>query len=593
MKAFARLLLVLALVAPSFASAQSQTAPAPTCTLFASAATVAPNTKVRLDWTSKNASAGYLTEVGPIPAAGYAFVVPGKNTTYAASFTGPGGSVVCRVAVVVSAGSGAAGGGATGTGTTGTGTGVPTSVPNQPNVVAPTGSAGGLTAPTGNGFVGGLVPLECRGRSTIANCDLCSLAQLIQNVSNFLLGLSVPAAALLFAWAGIRLFAARGVAEHINAAKKIFKTVLIGFLIIVSVWALVNTAMQMLMNGGQLKDWNWRTLDCRVYRAARLYNMSIKDYLNTSLPTLSGYTNVAPTSDPLYNTSQCGVGSTFSVAIGGCVDNTTGECTYSNCGIASGAGLPASQVCPSSSSYSSSIGGCVDNTTGECTYSNCGVSVVSGSGSSPSGVSASRCPSGYTYTTEEGGYCENPNNPDDWVEARDVSTSGSGTRISNPQMAAQIEAACAEITSVNCDNARRIALNESGGGRDCRTSPTGAAGCMQVLATTACGIDSSISSNCNACLASRNSTSAACSPVIDTISSNPQLGVNLGVQYIANMQNMPALQRYQDLYGACQITAAAYYAGPGAVLQAGGVISNIRVPPGAPSASSYVATACR
>ena len=104
MKAAARLLLILALVAPSFASAQAQAAPAPACRLFASATIVNYNTKVRLDWDSRNATGGYLTDVGAISPDGYAYVVPGKNTTYAASFTGPGGTIVCRVAVAVRSG---------------------------------------------------------------------------------------------------------------------------------------------------------------------------------------------------------------------------------------------------------------------------------------------------------------------------------------------------------------------------------------------------------------------------------------------------------------------------------------------------------
>lgn len=426
MKAFARLLLVLALVAPTFASAQSQTAPAPTCTLFASAATVAPNTRVRLDWTSRNATAGYLNEVGPIPSAGFAYVVPGKNTTYAASFTGPGGSVVCRTAVIVSAGGGSGGGGSTGTGTTGTGTGVPTTPAPQPNVVVPAAPTGGLTGPTGNGFIGGIVPAECRGKNTVANCDLCSLAQLIQNIANFLLGLSVPAAALLFAWAGIRLFAARGVAEHINAAKKIFKTVLIGFLIIVSVWALVNTVMNMLMKGGELGTWDWRTLDCRAVRGARLYNMSIKDYLNTSLPTLSGYVPTGPIlSGGSAFGSECPYGGTMHVTESGNTCVTSGGYNYdafnpgaNSGGCAAGGELTAENFCVRSDGFVYTPG------TGSSGSLNSGVggSGVSGSGGS-SGGGGSVCPSGYTYTSEEGGYCENPNNPDDWVEANGTSNS--------------------------------------------------------------------------------------------------------------------------------------------------------------------------
>ena len=625
MKAAVRLLFILALVAPSFASAQTPP-PAPTCTLKASAATVAPNTKVRLDWTSNNASAGYLNEVGPIPSAGFAYVVPGKNTTYAASFTGPGGSIVCRVGVAVSAPATGGGGG-----TVNTGGGTTNQPATAPNTSAPTGQSGlGLTSPTGNGFVGGIVPAECRGKSTIANCDLCSLAQMIQNLSNFMLGLSVPAAAILFAIAGIRLFGAGGVPERIKDAKKIFKTVLIGFLIIVSVWALVNTAMNMLMKGGDLGQWNWSTLDCRVYRAARLYNMSIKDYLNTSLPTLSGYTNVAPilNGGSAFGT-QCPYGGSMSVLdtgntctapggysypaqttpVGGCAIG--GEATAEGFCVRASDGFVYSPVNTSVGSGASgggiSGGGGAGVNSGGFTSCASGYSYTSDEGgycqsTDPTTPDAwtEACPTGYVFTANEGGYCEDPKNPNRWVEVDGTGGSGaSQTAGSRSARAAefnnQLSVACAQ-QGLDCNIPNRLGMNESSGGRNCTTSTTGAAGCMQVLATTACGVDSSISDACAACSASRQSLSSQCAPVIQAIRENQQMGVNLGVQYIANLQNMPALQRYQSQYGECQVTAAAYYAGPGATLdafRAGGNISNIRVPAGAQSASSYVATACR
>ncbi len=619
MKAAVRLLFILALVAPSFASAQTPP-PAPTCTLKASAATVAPNTKVRLDWTSNNASAGYLNEVGPIPSAGFAYVVPGKNTTYAASFTGPGGSIVCRVGVAVSAPATGGGGGTVNTGGTVTNPPVTT-----PNTSAPTTQTG-LTSPTGNGFVGGIVPQECRGKSTIANCDLCSLAQMIQNLSNFMLGLSVPAAAILFAIAGIRLFGAGGVPERIKDAKKIFKTVLIGFLIIVSVWALVNTAMNMLMKGGDLGQWNWSTLDCRVYRAARLYNMSIKDYLNTSLPSLSGYTNPAPilSGGSAFGT-ECPFGGSMSPTEGGNVCTTGAGQSYPAqtgtpaAGCSVGGELTVEGFCvrpdglvytPSTGSSASVNGGTTGGATtgggisGSFTSCAAGYSYTSDEGgycqsTDPTTPDAwtEACPTGYVFTANEGGYCEDPKNPNRWVEVD--GTGGSGASLTSASRSAraaefnnQISTACAQ-RNLDCDIPTRLGINESAGGRNCTTSTTGAAGCMQVLATTACGVDSTISDACAACSASRQSLSAQCAPVIQAIRENQQMGVNLGVQYIVNLQNMPALQRYQNQYGECQITAAAYYAGPGAVIEAGGVIGNVRVPPKAPSASSYVATACR
>lgn len=512
MKVAVRLLLILALVAPGIASAQPVNALVPTCKLQAAATTVGYNTKVRLDWTTTNIQSGYLTDVGAIGPKGYAFVVPGKSTTYTASFTGPNGSVVCRTAILVGIGSIPGGSGSINTDAP-IDTNLPVnlngSVDLGGNITLPTAQNIVTTSGSGGGFLGGIVPQECRSGgtndplNTVKNCDMCALGQLVQNLINFLIGLTIPIAALLFAWAGILYFSSRGNPGQIERAHKVFKSVVIGFILVIAAWTLVNTVMNMLIKGADYKNWSWSSLNCTATRQARIEqtNKTIQEYLSSSLPSLSVYTAPPVTSLP--------------------------------------------------SQYSQFV----DPTTG--------------------------CIPGDVL---QGGVCSDPETPG-------TSYKPASANSSNPDFNSQLAAACAQYN--NCDVAQRLALNESSGGRNCSTSPTGAAGCMQVLATTACGIDSSISDACGACLARRQSQSPECAPVIQTIVNNQQLGVDLGVRYISNMQNMSALQQYQNQYGTCEITAAAYYAGPGAVINARGNINSIVVPPGAMSASQYVAKACR
>ena len=361
MKAAATLLLAMALTAPSLASAQAQAAPPPTCRLDTSATVVNYNTRVRLDWQSANATGGYLTDVGSIAPSGWAYVVPGRNTTYAASFTGPGGTVVCRAAIAVRSG--------------GVGAPVNTNQPIDTNTPVPltqTVDLGGnvtlpaapsFDAPSGSGFSGGIVPAECRGRSTVANCDLCSLAQLGQNAANFLLGLSIPAAALLFAWAGIMYFSARGNTGQIQKAHTIFRSVVIGFVIAVSAWVLVITAMNMLIHGKDFQGWSWQNLDCTQTRLARRYNMSLTAFLGTL--SVKYETNNAPV-----NGGAGGGGATrgFSLTPEQ-EDKYTAECASgdaNSCNILDLVGQPtygAAGACASGSVYQqdysdSSLGSC-------------------------------------------------------------------------------------------------------------------------------------------------------------------------------------------------------------------------------------------
>jgi hypothetical protein len=107
------------------------------------------------------------------------------------------------------------------------------------------------------------------GQGQSLSCDLCSFGQLIQNLINFLLGLSVPLAAGLFAWAGILYFSSRGVPAQIERAHKIFRSVVIGFVIAVAAWTMVQAVVTTLFNKSIFLGASWSSLDCSYGRAAR------------------------------------------------------------------------------------------------------------------------------------------------------------------------------------------------------------------------------------------------------------------------------------------------------------------------------------
>lgn len=96
-----------------------------------------------------------------------------------------------------------------------------------------------------------IVPTSCSG----ADCDLCDLVQLAQNILNFAIYLSVFVAALLFAYAGIRYVSAGGNPSTISQAHSIFANVFIGLLIILAAWLVVDTLMKTL-TGGTFGPWN-------------------------------------------------------------------------------------------------------------------------------------------------------------------------------------------------------------------------------------------------------------------------------------------------------------------------------------------------
>jgi hypothetical protein len=97
----------------------------------------------------------------------------------------------------------------------------------------------------------GLVPC---GESSAASpyqaseCGLCDFIALIQNIINYLIVLALPVSAALFAWAGILLFTAGDKIEKRTQAKKIFQNVVVGLLIALAGYLIIQTILNAIVN---------------------------------------------------------------------------------------------------------------------------------------------------------------------------------------------------------------------------------------------------------------------------------------------------------------------------------------------------------
>ncbi len=79
------------------------------------------------------------------------------------------------------------------------------------------------------------------------NCGFEQLMVLINNVINFLLfDLAMPLAALIFAYAGFLLITAGGDPAKSTQVKAIIKNLLIGFIIALAAWLIINTILKTL-----------------------------------------------------------------------------------------------------------------------------------------------------------------------------------------------------------------------------------------------------------------------------------------------------------------------------------------------------------
>ena len=86
----------------------------------------------------------------------------------------------------------------------------------------------------------GIVP--CKGTA----CQACDLVKLGNNIISFLIGLGVLVAVVMVAWAGVKLVTSGGSSESVGKAKGMIWSALVGFVIILACYLLVDVFMKTL-----------------------------------------------------------------------------------------------------------------------------------------------------------------------------------------------------------------------------------------------------------------------------------------------------------------------------------------------------------
>jgi hypothetical protein len=180
---------------------------------------------------------------------------------------------------------------------------------------------------------GGLVPCGAVSAGNplgATQCGLCDFGQLIQNIINYLIVISFPISAALFAYAGILLFTASDNVGKRDQAKSIFKNVVIGLIIALSGYLVVQTVLNGLLNRNFLSGGlSWNQLQC-ASDASRDRTEQIST-LFTGLNN-SGTNGLAPAA----------TGSTGSTQTGGSGGTTGGAAGVAQCSLTNTAcGVPA------------------------------------------------------------------------------------------------------------------------------------------------------------------------------------------------------------------------------------------------------------
>lgn len=99
--------------------------------------------------------------------------------------------------------------------------------------------------------------VPCAGaeaRDGLPACTVCHIAELAQNLLNSAIFLAVFMSAILFAYAGF-LYVTNEALHAQSEARGLFKDVLLGLIVILGAWLVVDTLMK-TVSGGEYFPWN-------------------------------------------------------------------------------------------------------------------------------------------------------------------------------------------------------------------------------------------------------------------------------------------------------------------------------------------------
>ena len=102
-----------------------------------------------------------------------------------------------------------------------------------------------------------IVPCDGTDVGGGTECTICHLATLAQNVLNTGIYIAIALSAILFAWAGWKYVTAGCNPGKATQAREVFTNVVIGLVIILAGWLVVDTLIKTLVkDGGGFGPWN-------------------------------------------------------------------------------------------------------------------------------------------------------------------------------------------------------------------------------------------------------------------------------------------------------------------------------------------------
>ncbi|NCN52205.1 hypothetical protein GW943_00105 [Candidatus Parcubacteria bacterium] len=116
-------------------------------------------------------------------------------------------------------------------------------------------SASQSTSGDSSSFIKKLVP--CEG----PECQACDVVKLADNIIGFLIQIGILIGVVIFAIAGFTMATSAGNASQVSKAKGMFTNVIVGFIILLAAWLIVDTVMKTFAKGNQSFG-TWNEIQC-------------------------------------------------------------------------------------------------------------------------------------------------------------------------------------------------------------------------------------------------------------------------------------------------------------------------------------------
>ena len=105
---------------------------------------------------------------------------------------------------------------------------------------------------------GALVP-NCQG----STCQACDLMTLAQNILSFIITLMSSIIALVFVFGGMKMVMSAGDTGKVTDARHMMTNAVIGFVILLSAWLIIDTVMKLVVSEDVLREMGpWHTIQC-------------------------------------------------------------------------------------------------------------------------------------------------------------------------------------------------------------------------------------------------------------------------------------------------------------------------------------------